>query len=47
VLPGTAVYSLFNANAVLRTVNTYGGAWQNVTTVLGSRVVEFGAQVHF
>ena len=47
VLPEIAVYNLFNANAVLGTVNTYGGAWQNVTTVIGSRVVKFGAQVHF
>jgi hypothetical protein len=45
--PEMAVYNLFNANAVLGTVNTYGALWQNVTTVLGSRVVKFGAQLHF
>jgi hypothetical protein len=47
VQPEMAVYNVFNANAVLGTVNTYGALWQNVTTVLGSRVVKFGAQLHF
>ena len=45
--PQIAVFNLFNANAVLGTVNTFGVRWQEVTTVLGSRVVKFGAQVHF
>jgi hypothetical protein len=47
VQPQVAVFNLFNANAVLGTVNTFGARWQEVTTVLGSRVVKFGAQIHF
>ena len=45
--PEIALYNLLNANAVLGTVNTYGARWQEVTTVLGSRVIKLGAQVHF
>jgi hypothetical protein len=46
-LPEVAVYNLLNANAVLGTLNTYGPRWQEVTTVLGSRVIKLGAQLHF
>jgi hypothetical protein len=45
--PQVAVFNLFNANAVLGTVNTFGARWQEVNTVLGSRVVKFGAQLRF
>jgi hypothetical protein len=45
--PQLAVFNVFNANAVLGTVNTFGPRWQEVTTVLGSRVVKLGAQLHF
>ena len=46
-LPEVAVYNLLNANAVLGTLNTYGPRWQEATTVLGSRVIKLGAQLHF
>jgi hypothetical protein len=45
--PQIAVYNLLNANAVLGTLNTHGPRWQEVTTVLGSRVIKLGAQLHF
>ena len=45
--PQVAVFNLLNANAVLGTVSTYGGRWQEVNAVLGSRVVKFGAQLRF
>jgi Carboxypeptidase regulatory-like domain len=45
--PQVAVFNLLNANAVLGVVNTYGLRWQEINTVLGSRVVKFGAQVRF
>ena len=45
--PQIAIYNLLNANAVLGTTNTYGARWQEVTTVLGSRVIKLGAQFHF
>jgi hypothetical protein len=45
--PELAVYNLLNANSVLGTVNSYGARWQEVTTVLGARVVKFGMQLHF
>ena len=47
VQPEMAIYNLLNANSVLGTVNSYGTRWQEVTTVLGSRVVKFGMQLHF
>ena len=45
--PQVAVFNLLNANAALGVVNTFGARWQEVNTVLGSRVVKFGAQVRF
>ena len=45
--PQIAVFNLLNANEVLGTVNTYGARWQEVNTVLGSRIVKFGAQLRF
>jgi len=45
--PQVAVFNLLNANEVLGTVNTYGARWQEVNTVLGSRIIKFGAQLRF
>lgn len=45
--PQIAIFNLLNTNAVLGTINTYGARWQEVTTVLGSRVIKLGAQFHF
>lgn len=41
------VYNAFNANPVLGLNNTYGPSWRTPTSILGARLVKFGAQLDF
>jgi hypothetical protein len=41
------VYNLFNARTILGVNTRYGPSWLQPTSVLGGRLVKFGAQVDF
>jgi hypothetical protein len=41
------VYNLFNANTILAINSTYGASWLKPGTVLGPRLVKFGAIIEF
>jgi hypothetical protein len=41
------VYNLFNASTILNEVFTYGPNWGRPSSVLGARLVKFGAQLDF
>ena len=41
------IYSAFNANSILAINTTYGAAWQRPLTILGARLLKFGAQSGF
>jgi hypothetical protein len=45
--PNIDLFNVFNASAVLGANTRYGPAWQNVTAVLGGRVVRLGMRVSF
>ena len=45
--PNIDLFNAFNASTVLGTNTRYGPAWQNVTSVLGGRVVRLGMRVSF
>ena len=42
-----ALFNLFNANAVLTQINTYGPALGNVNTILGPRALRLGLTAKF
>jgi hypothetical protein len=41
------IYNIFNCNAVLSEITTYGPAFRTPTQILGGRLLKFGAQVDF
>jgi hypothetical protein len=41
------LFNAFNANTILAENGTYGSAWRTPTSVLGGRLVKFGAQFDF
>lgn len=54
VEPTADFFNLFNASSVLAKATTYNalapgapGAWNNVTTLLGARIIKFGVHVNF
>lgn len=47
VRPELALFNLFNANAVLTQINTFGPALGNVTTILGPRALRLGLTAKF
>jgi hypothetical protein len=47
VQPNIDLFNVLNASSVLGANARYGPAWQNVTAVLGGRVVRMGVRVSF
>jgi hypothetical protein len=47
VLPSIDIYNLFNASPVLATQNTYGTAWNTVTSLLPARTLKLGVQITY
>ena len=45
--PAFDLYNLFNASPVLATQNAWGNQWNNVTSLLGARVMKLGVLVKF
>ena len=45
--PELALFNLFNANAVLTQINTFGPALGNVNTILGPRALRLGFTARF
>jgi hypothetical protein len=45
--PTVEFFNIFNASPVLTATTQYGPQWQNVTALLGSRVLRLGAQFRF
>ena len=39
------VYNLFNSSAVLAASSTYGSTWRRPSSILGARLIKFGAQL--
>jgi hypothetical protein len=47
VQPAFDLYNLLNASPVLATQNAWGTQWNNVTSLLGARVMKLGVLVKF